>query len=85
MAFFFMVSYLLIINVISFIFYGIDKFLAYKHYFRISEKLLFFLAILGGDLGALLGMLFFRHKTLKFKFYLVNIIFLILWSFLLWK
>ena len=74
-----MINYLIIINAFTFIIYGVDKFLAVKHYYRISEKLLYLFSILGGTIGALLGMFFFRHKTLKFKFYLVNIIFLVGW------
>ena len=74
-----MLNYLIIVNVLTFIIYGVDKFLAVKHYYRISEKLLYLFSILGGALGALLGMFFFRHKTLKLKFYLVNIIFLVVW------
>ena len=65
--------------------YGVDKFLAIKHYYRISEKLLYLFSIFGGALGALLGMFFFKHKTLKLKFYLINIISLGLWVILLWK
>lgn len=80
-----MLNYLIIINIITFVFYGIDKFLAVKHYYRISEKLLYLFSILGGALGSLFGMLLFRHKTLKLKFYLINIISLGLWGMLLWK
>ena len=79
-----MIIYLIIINIFTFIIYGVDKFLAVKHYYRISEKLLYLFSILGGALGALLGMFFFRHKTLKLKFYLVNIIFLVIWVILLY-
>ena len=77
--------YLIIINSITFIVYGVDKFLAIKHYYRISEKLLYLFSVFGGALGALLGMFFFKHKTLKLKFYLINIISLGLWVILLWK
>ena len=83
MAFFFMLIYLIIINTFTFIVYGVDKFLAVKHYYRISEKFLYLFSIFGGALGALLGMFFFRHKTLKLKFYLVNSISLILWIIIL--
>ncbi len=79
MAFFDMLRYLFVINILALLFYGIDKFLAYKHYYRISEKILYLFGILGGSLGALFGMLLFRHKTKKIKFYLVNIIFLLIW------
>lgn len=80
-----MINYLIIINIITFVFYGIDKFLAIKHYYRISEKLLYLFSILGGSLGSLFGMILFKHKTLKLKFYLINIISLGLWVILLWK
>ena len=73
-----MLIYLVIINIFSFVVYGVDKFLAVKHYYR--EKFLYLVSIFGGVLGAFLGMFFFRHKTLKLRFYLVNIISLLLWS-----
>lgn len=60
--------YLLIINVLSFICFGIDKSRARRSRWRISEGSLFSLAIFGGSLGALLGMYVFRHKTQKLKF-----------------
>ncbi|HIT37562.1 MAG TPA: DUF1294 domain-containing protein [Candidatus Onthousia faecipullorum] len=78
-----MLSYLIFINIITFILYGADKFLAVKHYYRISEKLLYLFGVIGGVLGALLGMFCFRHKTLKLRFYLVNVISLILWIIIL--
>ena len=80
-----MIIYLIVINILTFIIYGVDKFLAFEHYYRISEKILFLFSIFGGTLGALFAMFFFRHKTLKIKFYVVNILFLILWILLLWK
>ena len=57
-----LIIYLFIINVSTFILYGIDKKKAIKHKFRISENTLIFSAFIGGSLGALLGMQFFRHK-----------------------
>ena len=80
-----MLNYLIFINGFTFIIYGVDKFLAVKHYYRISQKLLYIVSILGGALGALLGMFCFRHKTLKLRFYFVNIISLILWIIILFK
>ena len=79
-----MLNYLIVINTLTFILYGVDKFLACHNYYRISKKLLYLFSIFGGALGALLGMFFFRHKTLKLSFYLVNIISLILWIIILW-
>ena len=63
-----LIIYLFIINVSTFILYGIDKKKAIKHKFRISENTLIFSAFIGGSLGALLGMQFFRHKTKHPKF-----------------
>ena len=58
-----MLYYLLIINLVTFFVFAIDKRKAIKHRYRIPEKTLFGLAILGGSIGALLGMYICRHKT----------------------
>ena len=60
--------YFLAINLAAFLLYGIDKFLAKRHARRVPEATLFFLALLGGSLGAWLGMYAFRHKTKQKKF-----------------
>ena len=77
-----MKNYLLIINIITFIIYGIDKYKSIKHKYRISESTLIILAILGGALGAFLGMIIFHHKTKKKKFIIIPII-LLLWVYIL--
>lgn len=59
----FIYIYLLIINVIAFALMGIDKKRAVRHAYRIPEKTLFLSALLGGSVGAILGMQYFRHKT----------------------
>jgi uncharacterized membrane protein YsdA (DUF1294 family) len=61
---------LLVLNVVTFCVYGIDKWKARHHRWRISEATLLVLAAVGGSVGALLGMQVFRHKTqhLKFKY-----------------
>ena len=63
-----MKAYLIIINILSFIIYGIDKLKAIKKKERISEKTLILIGILGGSIGSLIGMNLFRHKTKKLKF-----------------
>ena len=63
------VGYLLIINVITFIIYGIDKRKAKKRLWRIPEATLIGLAFIGGSVGAFLGMRIFHHKTKHIKFY----------------
>lgn len=60
--------YLLAVNIITFIVFGIDKQRAKNQEWRISEATLIGLAVIGGSVGALLGMRFFRHKTKHKKF-----------------
>ena len=57
-------SYLLFINIFTFAAMGIDKRKAKKKKWRTPEKTLMTLAIVGGSVGMILGMKFFRHKTL---------------------
>ena len=80
-----MIIYLVFINVITFIFYGIDKFLAIKKWYRISEFILLLFGLLGGILGSLLAMLFFRHKTRKIKFKLYLFSYFVIWCYILMK
>lgn len=74
-----MIWYLLWINIISFIVYGVDKTLARKKSFRVSEYSLFILSLFGGGIGSLLGMRLFHHKTKKLIFWIFNIITSIIW------
>ena len=60
--------YLLGINVLAFIIYGIDKYKARKAKWRISEATLLLLAVAGGSVGAWMGMRVWHHKTLHKKF-----------------
>lgn len=62
--------YLVIINVVTFFMYGIDKWKAKHTKWRIPEATLLGMAIIGGSIGAWLGMKVWHHKTLhkKFKF-----------------
>lgn len=62
--------YLLIINLIALGAMRKDKVKAKNSKWRISENSLIFLAVFGGSFGELLGMLWFKHKTNKKKFYL---------------
>ena len=57
------ILYLIIINLLAFLLMGLDKRKAKRHKWRIPEKTLFLSAIIGGSIGALLGMQVFRHKT----------------------
>ena len=63
------IIYILIcINVVTVIVYGIDKFKAKQGSWRISEAALLSLAVIGGSIGALLGMQVWHHKTMHKKF-----------------
>ena len=55
--------YLAVINVVTFFMYGIDKWKAKKSKWRIREAALLGLAVLGGSIGAWLGMQVWHHKT----------------------
>ncbi len=59
---------LLVLNVVTFFIYGIDKLKAKKGKWRISEATLLILAAIGGSVGAWLGMKVWHHKTLHKKF-----------------
>ena len=63
--------YLVVLNLIGFIIMGVDKKKAIKHKWRIPEKNLFLIAILGGSLGGIIGMRVFRHKT-KHMYFVVG-------------
>ncbi|MFB9078092.1 DUF1294 domain-containing protein [Flavobacterium procerum] len=60
--------YFLFVNSITFLLTGYDKFQARRHNSRIPESALFILAFIGGSIGLLIGMFFFRHKTSKTTF-----------------
>lgn len=70
--------YLIVMNLIGFLCMLIDKRKAILHQWRISEHTLLSLAVFGGGLGILLGMIVFHHKTRKLKFVFVIPLILIL-------
>jgi uncharacterized membrane protein YsdA (DUF1294 family) len=64
------IGYVITINVITCITYGIDKWKAKHNKWRIPEATLLILAGIGGSIGALLAMKLLHHKTLHKKFYI---------------
>lgn len=61
-------GYLLLINLAAFVTFGVDKRRAKRGAWRVPEKTLFLLAILGGSVGAIAGMRTFHHKTKHWYF-----------------
>ena len=55
--------YLITVNCLAFILYGVDKHRARSHAWRIPERTLIAIAAAGGSIGAIAGMRVFRHKT----------------------
>lgn len=60
--------YLILINLAAWGLMGADKYRARKHAWRIPERTLFAVALLGGSLGAILGMYLWHHKTKHWYF-----------------
>ena len=59
---------LIVLNIVTFLVYGIDKWKAKQGSWRISEASLLILAVIGGSIGALFGMKVWHHKTMHKKF-----------------
>ena len=74
--------YFLIINLITFLAFLIDKRKAVHNKYRIAENVLIFLCIIGGFIGALNSMVIFKHKLYKKKFTItipfISLIYLVL-------
>lgn len=75
--------YMLIMSIVGFITFGMDKRKAMKRGWRIPERTLLLLAFLGGALGSFLGMHIFRHKTRHMKFIILIPLALLL-NILIW-
>ena len=72
------ITALLLVNIVAFASYGIDKRKAQKDRWRIPESTLLLLAFFGGGVGALLGMRVFHHKTKHWKFRILVPLFLVM-------
>lgn len=73
-----LICYIVVINLVSFMMFGIDKYKARRGQWRISEATLLAVAAIGGSIGAGMGMKVWHHKTLHSKFrYGVPIILLV--------
>ena len=79
-----MLIYLLLINAAAFAVMLADKHRAKKKRWRVPEKVLFGIALIGGSPGCLLGMYLVRHKTKHKTFTIGMPVILILQAILLW-
>jgi uncharacterized membrane protein YsdA (DUF1294 family) len=66
-----LIAYYVFISSVTFLAWGTDKFYARSRRWRISERRLLTLTLVGGAFGALPGMLVFRHKTRKPYFWVL--------------
>ena len=81
-------AYILVMSVITFALFGVDKRKAHKGKLRISERTLWIFSVLGGVWGGLLGMRAFKHKTKKTSFKVVMVVLTLVnigWLFILWR
>ncbi|NLJ96537.1 MAG: DUF1294 domain-containing protein [Clostridiales bacterium] len=78
------IIYLLAMNVIGFAIMGIDKLKAMRRGWRIPERTLLLIAIIGGTFGSFLGMVIFRHKINKRKFQLLLPLVSLVYIIILW-
>lgn len=79
-----MLVYFFLINLLTFFLYGLDKLKAKRGSWRIREATLLTFTILGGSLGALLGMFIWRHKKNKKVFLLVTFLSLLVHSYIIY-
>lgn len=64
----YVILYVILINAFGLAIMALDKFKAEKGFWRIPEKTIFVVTLLGGGIGTIAGMYMFRHKTKKLKF-----------------
>ncbi len=74
-------AYLVLVNLLAFALYGIDKKKAKKKKYRISESTLLWMARIGGGIGCLVGMQLFHHKTNHKRFKIIVPVWTLIWLF----
>ncbi|MBP3349835.1 MAG: DUF1294 domain-containing protein [Bacteroidaceae bacterium] len=80
-----LIALFLLVNILSLALYGSDKVRARRHDERIPERVLLGIALLGGALGACLGMWLFRHKTFHWRFVVLVPLFMLLHLYILYQ
>ena len=78
------IIYAIIANIVGLSVMGIDKRRAILHKWRIPEKTLFIVSLLGGSIGTWAGMYLFHHKTKHWYFVIGMTLILIVQLFLLY-
>ncbi len=76
----FLLLYLLLINLLGFVLYGVDKAKSKGRGQRIPERVLLWVARLGGGVGCWMGMMLFRHKTKHDRFMALVPLWTVLWA-----
>ena len=76
----FLLLYLILINLLGFVLYGVDKAKSKGRGRRIPERTLLWVARLGGGVGCWLGMMLFRHKTKHTRFMILVPLWTVLWA-----
>ena len=79
-----LLPWLILINVAAFALMGVDKYRARRGLWRVPERTLMTAALMGGSVGAILGMELFRHKTRHTKFTVGLPLILLAQAALLW-
>jgi uncharacterized membrane protein YsdA (DUF1294 family) len=72
--------YLIFINLLGFVLYGVDKAKSKGRGRRIPERVLLWVARLGGGVGCWMGMMLFRHKTKHDRFMALVPLWTVLWA-----
>lgn len=62
------VGYLLVINIVAYTLFGVDKKRAINNQWRVQERTLWIVSVIGGVFGSWIGMRKFRHKTKHLSF-----------------
>ena len=70
----------LLINLLGFVLYGVDKAKSKDKGYRIPERTLLWVARLGGGVGCWMGMMLFRHKTKHNRFMALVPLWTVLWA-----
>ena len=77
--------YLCVVNFVGFLIMGNDKKRAKKGLYRVPEKVLFLVALIGGCFGTTVGMNYYRHKTKHWYFFMGMPLISIVWGYCLFR